>query len=38
MAGKNFDITKFTATLPPEGVPESGTRFQSSRSLRTATQ
>lgn len=25
MAGKNFDITKFAATLPPEGVPESGT-------------
>ena len=25
MAGKNFDITKFAATLPPEGVPESDT-------------
>ena len=28
MAGKNFDITKFTATLPPEGVPESGTTLE----------
>lgn len=28
MAGKNFDITKFAATLQPEGVPESGTREQ----------
>ena len=28
MAGKNFDITKFAATLPPEGVPESGTTLE----------
>ena len=28
MAGKNFDITKFAATLPPEGVPKSGTTLE----------